>query len=404
VNSLPVDELRRRLSRYPADRYPIQHGTTCLYLGVGLAESGDPEQAERMLDAAIRNLDPDGLPAEHARARNARGAVRRQLARPAEAADDFVRAGELFADSGLPIEEGAAHYNLGLVRRELGDSDGAADSFRRATELLDADSVTAQAAAAARELGATQLTAGDLATAGDTLGIALGLAERAGDEVGLGATANVLGLAHLTAGRYAEAQLAFHRAVAANPRSIRPEAYAMAKANLALAYEQVGDRFKARLAASQAIALVPGGPVGTQALGVLERVGDGPGGLLEALADEPRERWSLLMREEAARWAEAPASRREAEAAALVEEHLAATTGNLDLVELWLGTLLELPPADMEALISATLRAITARDDEDRRRFHDQVGRAAARFHVPQMLRLEDTFRRFAAEMGVPWS
>ena len=71
--------------------------------------------------------------------------------------------------------------------------------------------------------------------------------------------------------------------------------------------------------------------------------------------------------------------------------------------EAWLGGLLELPPEWMETLIRSALEVLGSRDAAAKERFRADVSSAAARFHVPQLLRLEETFRRIAAELEEPW-
>ncbi|TQM11096.1 tetratricopeptide repeat protein [Pseudonocardia kunmingensis] len=247
----PLIELRARLARYPADRYPIQHATASFHLGFALTEAGRFIDAERALAVAAELFDPDRMPAEHAKALNARGAALRAAGLPDAAAGCFQRASAAFAALGQPLEHGAALFNLGLARRDLGEDP--IEDFRRAQEQLDPDRVPAHASAAARELGAALLTAGRSAEAAPVLAEAIALADRGGDLAGLGAAANTLGLVHLALGATAEAIEVLHSAVGAHPRTVRPDGHAMAKANLALAHERAGDTVRARLAARQAL-------------------------------------------------------------------------------------------------------------------------------------------------------
>src|SRR5919201_5850319 len=312
-----IEELERQLARFPPERYPVQHATSQFHLGVALVNAGRPAEAERALEVAARLFAPDRLPAEHAKTTNARGAALRLAGRLDEAAAAFDQAASEFDAAGLRLEQGAALFNLGLVQRDLGDPDAAVASLQRARERLDPHRSPVEAAAASRELGTTLLGMGRLDAARDALEAALALGRRAGDQAGVGAAANVLGLVELAASDPMKAADAFRTAVAGHPRSVRPGEFAMAKANLAVAWERAGDHAPARLAAPQAAGTPTAAkPVLAQARGVLERVGGRPGALLEVLDREPRDQWPVALREELARWLDAGPDQRRAEAGA----------------------------------------------------------------------------------------
>lgn len=387
-------ELEQRLVRYDATRYPVQHATTRFHLGVALTDAGRVEEAIESLASAVELFDPEALPVEHAKALNALGAGLRLAGQLEQAVSAFERAAELFERSGLEQEHGAALFNLGLVRRER-DPAAAAGCFRRSAALL----VGGQEAAAARELGATLLALGELDEATRTLERAAELAER-GDAAGYGGALNALGLARLASGGAEAATDSFRQAAGAHPRSVRPAEFAMAKANLALAYEQLGDTPRARLAARQALGVAePPVPVAAQAAAVLERLGGATANDLQLVLEQgPQACWEGIVREELAREVDAPADERRADAVAWIDG------SSVERAEAWLGGLLELPPESMETLIRSALEALKSRDAAVKERFRADVSRAAARFHVPQLLRLEEIFRRVAAELGEPWS
>ena len=396
-----IEELERRLARFPPERYPVQHATAQFHLGVALVNAGRPAEAERALEVAAGLFAPDRLPAEHAKTTNARGAALRLAGRLDEAAATFLQADGEFEAAGLRVEQGAALFNLGLVQRELGDSDAAVASLQQARERLDPRGSPVEAAAASRELGATLLGVGRLDAAREALEAALALGRRAGDQPGVGAAANVLGLVELAAGDPMKAADAFRTAVAGHPRSVRPGEFAMAKANLAVAWERAGDPARARLAATQAAGTpTAAAPVLAQARGVLERVGGRPGALLEVLDREPRDQWPVALREELARWLDAGPEERRAEAGAWITGQLDRPAEAADLAEAWLGTLLELPGDAMDRLIRATLEALGELDAGTGARFRSDVSRAMPRFHLPQWQRLADSFNRAAARLG----
>ena len=392
-------ELQLRLDRYPADRYPVQHATARFHLGVARAGAGRLDEADRDLEVACRLFPPDQLPVEHAKAANARGAVQRLLGRLDDAVHSFVTAAGVFEGAGLPLEEGAARFNLGLVERQLG-GDGT-EAFERARTLLDPTRVPAQAAAAARELGAGLLTAGRPSEAIACLQDAVAMSERAGDGAGVGGAANVLGLAHLAAGDAAAAVAALEQAVAAHPRRVRPDGYAMAKANLALAEEARGRPDRARLAALHAAGTPDAAPsVQSQAAAVLQRVGHRPGAVVAVLEEEPGERWPALVRDELQRWVDADDTTRVAEATAWVQGQLAHRAPH-ELAECLLAILVELPPQTMDVVARAVVAALTGFDQRSRDQFTGQCSRAMARFPLPQLMRLKEHLDAVSAEAGL---
>ncbi|MFN2556515.1 MAG: tetratricopeptide repeat protein [Nitriliruptorales bacterium] len=397
-----IAELRGRLLSFRADRFPVEHAVAQFHLGTTLIEAGNPEGAIPMLRSAADLFERQGMAVEQAKAKNMLGAALRTAGRFGEAADAFALAGELFEANDQPLERGAALFNLGLVRRDLGDLEAAAECFQRAGGLFDDGGRSAQASAAARELGTTQFAADRLDEARQALERAIELAQRAADHAGLGATANALGIVELASGRTEAAVSAFLSALGANPRTLRAEGYSMAKANLALAYEQGNDAPRARLAARQALATPTAPtPVRDQASGVLSRLGDdGTGDLLVVLDEEPQARWSVLMREELIRWVELDAAERKAESRAWVEGVLARPDVSVELTQAWLEVLLELPPESMEKLIRSTIEALRTFDAEPVELIRDQVSRAMARFFIPQWDRLRETFNRLAQELG----
>lgn len=396
-----IAALEERLARYPADRYPIQHAMAQFQLGVALVDAGRAKPAQVALATAARLLDPERLPVEHAKATNALGAALRLGGRPQDAANAFGSAAAAFESAEEVLDQGAALFNLGLVQREVDEPEQALASFSRARDLLDRRRVPRQASAAAREQGATLLGLGRPEAAARVLREAVAIAERASDQAALGAAANLLGLAELAAGRTKPAVEALRAAAGANPRAVRPTDYAMAKANLALAHEHASDTSRARLSARQALAVrgAPAAVVG-QARALVERLGSDPGDLLTLLDDEPPDRWAALLRDDMARWLDTPADEQRAEAAAWISGTIARPDRAAQLTEALLETILELPPASMDAVIRSLLEALSKSDTESVRRFCDHVRRAMATFHVPQERRLQHRFDEIALELG----
>jgi tetratricopeptide (TPR) repeat protein len=385
-----IEELEQRLARYPADRYPVQHATAQFHLGVALTNARAPEEARPALERAVVLFAEAGLEPERAKALNALGAAQREAGDLEGAARAFAEAAEAFSGAGLPLEEGAARFNLGLVRRDP-------EPLRRARALFGEARTVAPISAAARELGAVLFEQGELDEAAVVLDEAAALAERAGDEAGRGAAVNALGLVRLAAGRTSEAIDLFRFAVACHPRSVRPAEFAMAKANLALAYERERDAARARLAARQALGVAEAPTsVVQEAEGVLARLGPVSQDLAAVLDDEPEERRGAIVREELVRWSDAAPTQRLADAELWVDTQLARP----ELAESWLGSLLELPPDAMERVIRSTLEALASRGADDAERFRLDVVAASVRFHVPQLERLRATFERISVEIG----
>lgn len=394
-----IAELQGRLRTYDAERFPVQHATAQFHLGVVLLQSGRAGEAADALRTAVELFAP--LPVEQAKARNMLGAALRESGRPQDAITAFSDAADTFAKHDLPSENGAARHNLGLVHAGAGRPDLARTCFSEAWEKFEAARLPAQAAAAARELGAAHLAAGDETAAIDVLEQAVDLADRAADHPGRGAAANVLGLARLAAGDTDGAVAAFETAAGGYPRRIRPEGYAMVKANLALAFERAGAASHAALAARQALGVPSAADaVREQAGALLDRLPPGSGVLVEVLDEEPPEHWPRVLREELERWLDAAPSERQAATREWVDGLLRRDGRAPDLIYAWLAILLEAPPDEMETAVGNVLDVLGERDADARRRFREHTSRAFIRFRGPQWLRLKDTFNRLARARG----
>jgi tetratricopeptide (TPR) repeat protein len=393
-----IEALEERLRRYPAERYPIQHATACFHLGLALTTAGRLPEAAASLEQAAALFEQRLLP-EHAKSLNALGAVFRMQARHPEAANAFQRAADEFQLADLAREYGAAVYNLGLVQRDMGDVAAATETFRRAATIFEEKDGQARAAAT-RELGVTLLGEGKFEAAAEALTEAMALAERAGDQRGLGAATNTLGVALLAASRPQPAIEAFRRSAAANPRPVRAAEYAMAKANLALAYAEFNDPERAHLAAGQALAVAQASEaVRSQAADILRRLGANPAALLNVLRDEPLEAWAGILREEFMRWCDLEAEELAHELAAWISGQV-ADAREADLAEAWVGALLELRPEEMERIIRALLDVLARQAPTIRDPFRAQLATAMARFHAPQWERLKSIMNRVATELG----
>jgi tetratricopeptide (TPR) repeat protein len=391
--------LEDEADRHPPDRYPVQHATAHFHLATVHLNSSRPRAAEGSLLIAARLFA--GLPLERAKAMNMLGVTRRALGDAAAAAAAFREAEQTFSEGDQPLEQAAAAYNLGLVHLDDGDDAKAATAFGRALELFHDGAAWSQASAAGRELSAALLRSGDHEGSVEAAHDAMAHAERARDLTALGAAANVAGLAQLGLGRTDEAITSFRAAAGANPRSLRPEGYAMAKANLALAHEKLGDAPNARLVARQARD-TPGGPLAArdQARAVLERLPGSADDLVEVLVHEPDDRWPGVAREELLRWADAAVDDQQIAAADLVAAHLDERIVASDLAVAWLGVLIELPPAAMDLIVLRLVEALDPWPEPERARFRSVAARAMAQFHVPQLLRLRDAFERAAEHVG----
>lgn len=407
-----IAELEERLRRFPTRRYPVQHATTQFHLGVTLADAGHLDRAETALATAAAIFDPRALPAEHGKALNALGAVLRLAGRRPEAIEVLTRAAAALAASRSVAEEGAARFNLGLVRREAGDPDAAVEEFECARERLTEAGATGAAASAARELGVARFEAGQRDAARHALEDAIALAGAGGDEAGVGMAANVLGLVELADERGAEAIEAFAAAVAAHPRSVRPHDYAMAKANLALAHEQTSEALAARVAARQALGVrgIPE-PVRLQATEILVRLcgpdaaslpGTAGAEAVALLSELPPARRSAIVREELARWLDADDDELADVSAGWIGGQLDRAALAPDLAAELTGGLLELPAPALARVVRGFVRALADRPVAAQDAFRAQMAMGAARFHVPQLLRLRDAFNAVAADEGQP--
>nr|MBA2640803.1 tetratricopeptide repeat protein [Nocardioidaceae bacterium] len=289
-------------------------------------------------------------------------------------------------------------------RQDCGDLDGAHAAWSQARALFLAAGYPAQAGAAARDHGGSLLTAGKAADALPLLQQSLTLAEQAGDEPGAGAAANAVGLAQLAEGDPTAAVATLRRALGAFPRSVRPVDHAMAKANLALAHEQMGELARARLTAGQALA-VPGAaePVREQAQQLLSRLpGRAPEDLLAVLDAEQRDHWVPVLREEMLRVADLPEVPRCAMVRSFLDGVLARPGVSYDLVESLLHVMVELPPLTYGRLVAAVVDACADRPEQHAERLHAVIGSAMARFALPQWQRLVAGLNSAAQASGRP--
>ncbi|MGH3665715.1 MAG: hypothetical protein ACRDU8_06460, partial [Egibacteraceae bacterium] len=137
-----------------------------------------------------------------------------------------------------------------------------------------------------------------------------------------------------------------------------------------------------------------------QAGAIMGRLGGPAGDLLTVLEDEPCDRWPNIVRDELQRWVDADPGDRQACWGALVDGQVDRQGAGVDVAATWLGVLLELPPAAVETLIRALLRAWEEQDAGTQERFVAHVARALPRFGVPQWERLRATFNNLATELG----
>jgi tetratricopeptide (TPR) repeat protein len=399
-----IDDLRARVRHYAADRYPVQHATARFHLGLTLLHGGSAADAVTELGEAATVFGSSRMAVEHAKATLMLGVALRDVGRLEEAEDAFTGAASAFAELHQRSELAAALHNLGMVLRDRGDPHGAAARFTEAAAAFDELGEHAARTSADRELGATLLALDQPERGVPPLRRAMEEAGERGDAVAWGAAANALGIALLALGDASGAEEAFRAAVSAAPRTVRPEGYAMAKANLALAYEEAQAPVRARLAARQARA-VPEAPevVVAQADGVVARLGEGVGDLVAVLDEEPADGWATVLRDEMSCWADLDDRRRVLAAAAWIAGVLERRSTATDLLLAWLDAVLELPPGPMDRVLGAVVTAWAQHDDAQARDdFRSLTSRVLPRFHLPQWQRLQAAFERHAAEAGEP--
>ncbi|MBW3667136.1 MAG: tetratricopeptide repeat protein [Actinobacteria bacterium] len=384
-------KLRRALTRFPPDRYPVKSASLHRQIAHELAIEGKLGEAEVSLRTALELYRHD-LPTERGETLNALGAVLRDRGRPGEAARVFTEAIELLQREPNPARAGAAHFNLGLVQREQGDIGAAEAAFHRAVNSFDAEEHPAELGAALRELGGLLLVAGREEEALPYLQRSAELAAAGGDRAGLGASANLTGLAQLALGDGPAATEAFAESTSAHPLGLRPEAHAMAKANLALACESTGEAHRARQLAHQTLSIAEASPpVVEQARSILERLG--PGYDLHLLLDtEAEEAWPGVLRDEVRHWARTGPPVIGELASAWLAGMVERDATSVERSEALFAAVLELPPEDFDAIATAITTSLGSLPPDQAARFRSRAGRAAARFHIPQMRRLETAF------------
>lgn len=371
----------------------MQHATARYHLGTLLLQLDRLEEAETELRAAA-DLFASRLPVEHAMAMNALGAALRAKGDYAGARHAFLDAAEAFErQEGRELEEGAAVLNVGLALLGEGSVPEAIMAFERARELLDPKEAGAQAAAAARELGGALLLADDPESACDVFEDAVRLARSASDHGTLAGAANGLGLARLRRDELPAAVEAFQEALAASPRSVRPEGYALVQANMALALEQVGDPTGARLAARHAlgVAVIPP-DAAAQCHEVVDRLGADDDVVLTVLDTVDADRWPALLRHEVALLVDLPEERRREEMARLVTGFAARPERLDEIAVAWIGVIVELPPEQLQAVVEDMLVAAAQLDPDDADSVRSAMRAASFSLHAPQALRVEQVF------------
>jgi tetratricopeptide (TPR) repeat protein len=394
-------ELRTLLLRHRADRHPVEHATLQFHLGSTLLEFDRPAQAVTALRVSAQLFEERGRDVERAKALNLLGAALLHLDDTPAATDALTSAAELFEDHGQHLESGAARFNLGLLHRRRGDHRAAVDVFTEALDRFTHAEGPHQASAAARELGACHLELGEATAAVEILERGCELAEATGDRRHIGAAANLLGLARLATDDPEGAAEAFRLAASAHPRQIDPPDHAMVTANLALAHEQLGEAARARLAAWRAAAVPDAAPpVAAQAEATLQRLGRPGQDVVSVLDGLPSEAWATTLGPNLAALLDVEATERERMLGAWIDGQVRQDRDGTALAAALLDLLLELPPEQMEALVHGLLTAARSRSDSVADRFHTQIRRAMARFHLPQWQRLEAVFDRLDAAVG----
>lgn len=381
-------QLIRALERFPRQRYPIKHAALQRRLSLENALAGQLDDAEHALRVALE-IYGKRFPLDRAATLNSLGSVLRDQGRLEEAAGVFKEAEASLASSSDPAELGGITFNLGLVQRQLGDQASATDSFRKAASLLDETDHPAELGAAMRELGSAKLTSGDLEEAVAILQRSIDLAVVGEDRAGLGAATNLLGLTHLALGDPVAALGALAESASASPPTLRADAHAIAKANAALAFEALGDVERARQVAHQALSLSAASPtVSSQADSVLRRLGheyDIHGILDSVEAGE----WPGILGDEIRHWARWQPAQRRNQAMNWVTGLARRDGTSVERAEAFFGSLLELEPQAFRLLTDELKAVVSALPDEDATQFISLSSRAAARFRVPQMERLE---------------
>ncbi|MBM2616134.1 tetratricopeptide repeat protein [Actinoplanes sp. LDG1-06] len=181
------------------------HAGACLGLGVAHLQLGRPAPAAEQLRRAGELYQQAGDPAGQARALANLGIIDQRQGRYREAAEHVRHASQLYRQAADEVGEAASLLTLGAIDQNLDQNESAADHLRQALTLFRRLDYPAGEAAALNSLGLVEGRTGRHTSATENLGRALTLYRQIGNRTGEASVLDSLGTVHTRMGDWEQA-------------------------------------------------------------------------------------------------------------------------------------------------------------------------------------------------------
>ncbi|REK19879.1 MAG: hypothetical protein DWQ40_06175 [Actinobacteria bacterium] len=248
-----LEQLRASIDRYPRSSHPEEYATLQFNLGLALAESPHGEHGDNLKLAiqayaeALEVFDERRYPLLRGRVLTALGAAERDLGLTRIARDRFQEATRVLHGLDSPAEIGSAFNNLGLAETDLANAEEAIAAFDLALDAFSDVRYERQRAATLINRGLARAAVGSessLQAATDDYRKALDLVEPESAPYVYGLANHSLGVALLSlpgdrTSLLSDSIRALDASLSIFTKSSYPFQHALAKNNLAVAYEEI---------------------------------------------------------------------------------------------------------------------------------------------------------------------